>query len=190
MNLKLSWQRRRAGFTLIELMVVITIIGIMTAMMIPEMKGTFQDALLRSTSRELINVFDLAYSRAVSLNQLRRVRLDEKTGRYLVEKQVTENGQEKFVPADDVAGDKGELDSRIAVEFHQPGDLAPAADTAAEAPATENDLNGVVISFYPDGTADAGDITLRDREGFRLLLHINPVTARVHVIEMEREAQP
>ncbi len=59
-----------------------------------------------------------------------------------------------------------------------------------EAPATENDLSGVVISFYPDGTADAGDITLRDREGFRLLLHINPVTARIHVIEMEREAQP
>ena len=40
------------AFTLIELMVVIVIIGIMTAMMIPEMKGTFQDALLRSTSRE------------------------------------------------------------------------------------------------------------------------------------------
>jgi type II secretion system protein H len=190
MHLERSSRRGRAGFTLVELMVVIAIIGIMTAMMIPEMKGTFQDALLRSTSRELINVFDLAYSRAVSLNQLRRVRLDEKTGRYLVEKQVTENGQENFVPADDVPGDKGELDSRIAVEFHQPGDLAPAADSAAETPLADSDLNGVVISFYPDGTADAGDITLRDREGFRLLLHINPVTARIHVVEMGREAQP
>src|ERR1022692_1708853 len=101
MRLELSSRRGRTGFTLMELMVVIVIIGIMTALMIPEMKGTFQDALLRSTSRELINVFDLAYSRAVSLNQLRRVRLDEKTGRYLVEKQVTDNGQEEFVPAND-----------------------------------------------------------------------------------------
>ncbi len=193
MRLELSSRRGRAGFTLVELMVVIAIIGIMTAMMIPEMKGTFQDALLRSTSRELINVFDLAYSRAVSLDQLRRVRLDEKTGRYLVEKQVTENGQDTFVPADDVPGEKGELDSRIAVEFHQPGDLSPDenSETAnAESTVSENDLNGVVISFYPDGTADAGDITLRDREGFRLVLRINPVTARVHVFEMEREAQP
>ena len=48
----------------------------------------------------------------------------------------------------------------------------------------------MTISFYPDGTADAGDILLRDREGFRLLLQINPVTARVHVVEMEREGLP
>jgi type II secretion system protein H len=188
MRLELSSRRGRAGFTLVELMVVIAIIGIMTAMMIPEMTGTLQDALLRSTSRELINVFDLAYSRAVSLNQLRRVRLDEKTGRYLVEKQVTENGQDNFVPADDVPGCKGELDSRIAVEFHQPGEIS--ADENAAAPVSGSDVGGVAISFYPDGTADGGDITLRDREGFRLLLHINPVTARIHIVEMEREARP
>jgi type II secretion system protein H len=188
MLLELSSRRGRAGFTLVELMVVIAIIGIMTAMMIPEMKGTFQDAILRSTSRELINVFDLAYVRAVSLNQLRRVRLDEKTGRYLVEKRVTENGLESFIPADDVPGSKGELDSRIAVEFHPPGEISPVANS--ETPASENNAGGVVIAFYPDGTADGGDFTLRDREGFRLMLHINPVTARVHVVEMEREAQP
>lgn len=187
MRLNLSSQRGCAGFTLVELMVVIAIIGIMTAMMIPEMKGTFQDALLRSTSRELINVFDLAYSRAVSLNQLRRVRLDEKSGLYLVEKQVTEHGEENFVPADDVPGNKGELDSRIAIEFHQPGEFSSPTDNPTEAPVSTDDSSGVIIAFYPDGTADAGDITLRDREGFRLRLHINPVTARVHVVEMERE---
>src|ERR1022692_2607980 len=34
-----------SGFTLIELMVVIVLIAVMTAMIIPEMKGTFEDAL-------------------------------------------------------------------------------------------------------------------------------------------------
>ena len=188
MQFKPSSRLGQAGFTLVELMVVIVIIGIMTAMMIPEMKGTFQDALLRSTSRELINVFDLAYSRAVSLNQLRRVRFDGTSGRYLVEKQVMENGQEDFVPADDVPGAKGELDKRIVVKFHQPGEMT--ADENSTAPIAETDSSEVAIGFYPDGTADAGDITLRDREGFRLMLHINPVTARVHVVEMEREVIP
>lgn len=169
-------------------MVVIVIIGIMTALMIPEMKGTFQDALLRSTSRELVNVFSLAYSRAVSLNQLRRVRLEEKTGRYLVEKQVTENGRENFVPADDVPGNKGELDSRIVVEFHPLAEFSAGEGAAANSSA--GDASAVTIAFYPDGTADGGNFTLRDREGFRLMLQINPITSRVHVVEMKREGQP
>ncbi|HEX9047964.1 MAG TPA: GspH/FimT family pseudopilin [Verrucomicrobiae bacterium] len=172
-----------AGFTLVELMVVIAIIGILTAMMIPEMKGSFEDALLRSTGRELINVFDLANSRAVSLNQTRRVRLDEKSGRYLVEKLVVDNGTEDFVPTDDGAGGKGELDARIAIEIRQPG--GPDTESQATAPRTES-----AITFYPDGTADAGDILLRDRDGFRLLLQINPVTAHVQVVELEREPMP
>jgi type II secretory pathway pseudopilin PulG len=172
-------------------MVVITIIGIMTALMIPEMKGTFQDALLRSSSRELINVFDLAYSRAVSLNQIRRVRLDEKTGRYVVEKQVLTNGQEDFVPVDDVPGNQGQLDPRIAVEFHpggEPGGEPEAGENPpAAAPLAGRSPDETMVAFYPDGTADAAEFLLRDRDGFRLLLQINPITARVHVVEMERE---
>jgi type II secretion system protein H len=185
-------RRSNPGFTLIELMVVITIIGIMTALMIPEMKGTFQDALLRSSSRELINVFDLAYSRAVSLNQVRRVRVDEKTGRYLVEKQVVTNGQEQFVPVDDVPGGQGQLDARIAVEYHPGGEPATGENPpAAEPPASGNPESTTpsepIVVFYPDGTADAASFLLRDPAGFRLLLQISPITARVHVVEMERE---
>ena len=194
MRLKPSSRRRLGGFTLIELMVVITIIGIMTALMIPEMKGSFQDALLRSNSRELINVFNLAYSRAVSLNQTRLVLLDEATGRYQVEKQIMENGQENVVPADDMPGDKGQLDPRITVKFHQPEESPSDDNTPAKTPAPASESgkasDDVTIAFYPDGTADAGEIMLRDREGFRLLLQINPVTSRVHIVEMEREGTP
>src|ERR1017187_7933047 len=108
------------AFTLIELMTVIVIIGIMTAMIIPEMKGTFEDALLRSTSRDLVNVFELSSSRAISLNQLHRVRLDTTTGHYLVERQAPDGAPEKFIPLKDVSGCTGELDKRIAVEIRRP----------------------------------------------------------------------
>lgn len=177
---------------MIELMVVIAIIAIMTAMIIPEMKGSFQDALLRSTSRELINVFDLAYSRAVSLNELRRVRLVSKTGRYFVEKRVHENGSENFVPADDVPGGKGELDSRISIEFQKSGISESTAETEVVLlddglPANDSAADELTVNFYPDGTADARDIWLRDKQGFRLGLRINPITARVHVVEMDHE---
>ena len=177
-----SFSNQRA-FTLIELMTVIVIIGIMTAMIIPEMRGTFEDALLRSTSRDLVSVFELASSRAISLNQLHRVRLDTTTGRYLIERQAPAGAPEEFVPLKDVAGCTGELDQRISIEIRRPGedvatDLAPL-EKAQNPPDT--------ISFYPDGTADAVIILLKDRAGFRQGLKLNPTTARVHVFEMERE---
>ncbi len=74
-----------SGFTLLELMIVVMIIGIMTAVIIPEMKGSFEDALLRSTSRKLVDLFSLANSRAVGMNRAQQVRLDSKNGRYFVE---------------------------------------------------------------------------------------------------------
>ena len=56
----------RRAFTLIEMMVVVLLISVLTALIIPEMKGTFEDALLRTTSRQLLDAFALASSRAVT----------------------------------------------------------------------------------------------------------------------------
>jgi type II secretion system protein H len=180
------------GFTLIELMVVLVLIAIMTAVIIPEMRGTYEDALLRSNTRKLINVFNLAYSQAVSGSQLHRVRLDRKTGRYVIERIAREGETGRgFVRVRDVPGTEGELDTRITIDIQ-----TPAAETsaAAEQEPTPNpgDAKPVessrdVISFYPDGTADAKEILLKDRDGFRLALRINPTTARVRIVELERE---
>jgi hypothetical protein len=173
-------------------MVVMVLIGVMTAMIIPEMKGSFQDALLRSTSRELVNVFGLAGSRAVSVNQVLQVRLDRKTGQYAIEKRVREGGRENhFVPALDIPGGKGKLDTRISIQINLPGEgpanaaeeSMPAVSEGAQLPAEAQDA----IGFYPDGTADAREVVLRDSDGFRLGLRINPVTARVHIVELARE---
>jgi prepilin-type N-terminal cleavage/methylation domain-containing protein len=206
--------RRESAFTLIEMMVVIVVIGIMTAALLPEMRGSYEDALLRATSRDVINVCHLAYSRAVSLNQVHRVQLDERTGHYFIEKRIRETDMGgDFVAVKDISGCEGKLDSRIriqireAVEEHSPGAPPrgteglgaastgeaggrPAMEEAALQQAPESgtllDLNQGIV-FNPDGTADAREIRLRDREGFRLGLRINPVTARIRVVELPRE---
>jgi type II secretion system protein H len=178
------------GFTLIELMVVVVLIAIMTAVIIPEMKGTYEDALLRSTGRELVGVLNLAYSQTITLSQRHRVRLDKAAGRYFVERAVRESEPGSgFVPVRDVPGGEGKLDTRISIQIRKQSE-----DARTSAPASSGSTNEwragtgtESISFYPDGTAEAGEILLRDRDGFGLALRINPTTARVRIVQLDRE---
>src|ERR1700742_1268548 len=121
MKRMLSSADGRTAFTLIELMVVIALMAILSAMIIPEMRGTYEDAMLRSTSRDLVNAFDIASSRAISLNQLHRVRLEPSTGRYLIEKRIREGMQgDEFAPVKDVSEAEGKLDTRISIQVQRP----------------------------------------------------------------------
>jgi len=179
---------------MIELMVVIVLIGIMTAMILPEMKGTFEDALLRSETRKLADVFSLANSRAITLNQLQRVRIDAKSGHFSIESAAREPVKDRKGAAAEIPGGEGTIDSRIAIEIHKVTDDAPAASGdgrtrsggGSSEPEPRDAGNRATISFYPDGTAEEHEVELRDRQGFRLALHIAPVTARVRIVERGR----
>jgi type II secretion system protein H len=187
------------GFTLIELMVVFVLIGILTAMILPDMRSTYEDALLRSTGRTLVELCEFAHSRAITLNQLHRIRLDLTKARGFVESAAPDSGA-RFVPVEDMPGGDAALDRRISVAVRK-GIAAPDASASetpdGEAPAGEMALSSAefgpgpeepnTVVFYPDGTADAAELLLRDREGFQLALRINPVTARVQIIELGRE---
>jgi type II secretion system protein H len=176
----ISNRRPATAFTLMELMVVIVLISIMTALIIPEMKGTYEDALLRSTGRELAGVLSLASSRAVSQNQAHYVLWDAKTGRYQVACRRPIGGHEEMVPLRDVAGGEGKLDTRITIHILPTSEMGAPAEAAAPGEAR---LDRDSIGFFPDGTAEAVEIQLRDRAGFQLVMQLNPVTARIRLSE-------
>jgi type II secretion system protein H len=173
---------KAAGFTLIELVVVLAVIAILSSMIIGEMGGGYQDALLRASSRKLIGVFSLASSRAISVNRLYRVRFDRAGGRYFVEQHA--RGDE-FVPARGVPDGEGAIDSRIALRIQEAEETEP--ESPPSIPATPEQPLNEAVNFYPDGTADKRDIELRDRDGFGLALRVNPITARVQIIELKRQ---
>ena len=192
-----SSQRLRRAFTLMEMMVVVLLISVLTALIVPEMKGTFEDALLRSTCRKLLDAFALASSRAVTLNQDCRVKLDLAAGRFVVERRVMTAGREDFVPLKNVAGSEGKLDKRITIHLTPADELAgeedPSATPAAPAEPAADQISADgadAVAFYSDGTADAAEIQLRDRAGVLLKLRLNPVTARAWIIEPKADAAP
>ena len=161
---------KTSAFSLVELMVVVVLLVILTALIVPEMRGTFEDAVLRSTSRKLVSAMNLAHSRAITLQQVHRVMLDAGSSRFVVERAARADEQAGYVTIEDAPGGAGDLDKRITIEIHRDGEETPNR-----------------VSFYPNGTADAAEIILRDREGFRVGLRINSITARVTAHELGRE---
>jgi type II secretory pathway pseudopilin PulG len=167
-----------------ELLVVIVIIGLLTAVLVPEMRGTFEETLLRSSARELVGACGIAYSRAVAEGEVHRLHFEPATGHYEIRRRPRPDG----APPDpagpgsrrssDLRDTEGTIDPRIVVQLAPPD--------SATAPPTAEPGSGPGVDFFPDGTADAAEFILKDRAGFRLALKINPVTARARVRELAR----
>ena len=156
----------------------------MAAMIVPEMKGSMEDALLRSSARQVVDVLNLTYSRAISQNQQHRVLLDPKTGQYRVEQQNEGFGDSRdFLPITDMSELRGQIDSRIVIELRSLRS-EPLEEQMPEDELMQPSLRDG-IHFYPDGTADGCEIVLRDRMGVELVLQLNPITASVQIVEQE-----
>lgn len=162
----------RGAFTLVELMVVITIIAIVSAVMTSEMSGMHEDALLRTNARKLIDVCDAASNRAIAIRQAQVLRINAASGKFIVEP------KSKAPEAADAEEMRGELDTRIALTIREPARGEDEAEPIEPAASADS------VTFYPDGSADAREFLFRDRAGVELVLRINPTTSRVRIIEM------
>src|SRR6476620_25132 len=98
--------RGRAAFTLIELMVVITIIAVVSGVMVAEMSGTFEGELLRTDARKLIDACDAASSRAIAVNQPQILRINPRAGKFIVRPKAQSLDEPGEVTTE------GELDTR------------------------------------------------------------------------------
>ena len=153
-----------------ELMVVILLISILSAVLVPEMRGTFEEALLRSSARQIVGACGVAYGRAVAEGRPHRLRFDPATGKFKVGRSPTGGAG---APSNvDLSGGTGSIDPRVSVQIRPGMNVPPAAPE-----------EGPGVTFFPDGTAEAAEFLLRDRAGFRLSVHINPVTARPRIKE-------
>lgn len=162
----------RGAFTLVELMVVITIIAIIGAVMALEMSGTYEDELLRTNARKLIDVCDSASNRAIAIRQAQVLRINVTSGKFILEP------KSKDAEGADAEVMQGEFDTRISLAIREPARGEEEAEPIEPTAATDS------VTFYPDGSADPREFLFRDRAGVELVLRINPTTSRVRVIEM------
>jgi prepilin-type N-terminal cleavage/methylation domain-containing protein len=195
--------RTAAGFTILELVIALTVLAILAAMVLPAFGRTYRDAVLRADARKVAAAMGLAYSQSVTSGRVHRLRLDGAERRFWIEHQ-DEGGERGFVPALGIPGVCGELDGAAVATLREPArdredERAGPREDALEPPREEQpedagEADGEkevpAIAFRPDGTADAREVLLEDADGFALAVRVHPATSRIRVIEVDRKALP
>ena len=143
--------RRSSAFTLIELILVMALLVVITAMVVPRMAGFVRGRALDSEARRMAALMHAAQGRAVSEGMPMMFWVDEKAGTYGVESETS--GQQGDPKAEDLT-----LDSTLGL-----------AVQAAASGTQVTFKNLPAIRFLADGTVDEGSpqfLKLTDSAGY------------------------
>lgn len=147
--------RRSAGFTLIEMLVVVAVIGIITALASPRVHRALPGLELRSAAHELAAAARSARARAIADGAPAALSLDLTTGGFTISPR----------------GGGGALPEGLAIE----------ATAATEALDTGRSM--AEFRFYPDGSAMGGRITV-SRDDSAYAVDIDWLTGRVKILRL------
>ena len=163
---------KRSGFTLVELVVVLFLIGLFSALTLPMLTGFGADNLNLSARRIALTVKYLFNEAALS-GRVYRLSYDLDRETYLAKEQKADGD---LVP---VAG--------VGAERHLEGKVRFEDITVAGSGTTN--AGTVTVDIHPEGWLPETTIHLKDDKGRQLTLHILPYTGTTEVYEGYRDFQ-
>ena len=143
-------RRYREGFTLVELMIVLTLLAIMALGVAPVFRGSFARVRADHAARDLFAEIKAAQERAVSEGVEYRVYFNLKENTYWPARPgLSKDGEPGFVPVETPGEDPIRAPDRLVI---------------ADVKGRKGGPGGAVyLAFYPSGVGDAGEITLHDK---------------------------
>jgi type II secretion system protein H len=184
----------RAGFTLIELMVVVALVALIAAFAVPSVSSYFKVSL-NSSARELASIIKETYNTTAMTGRVHRIVYDFKDNKFWVEtgpstvlldtaasrekeerrKRFTRNNKEQasgFALAKDVTRTKKALPRGVVFE--------DITTEQSPDPITE----GLTFThFFPHGLTEQTIIHLKDTSEHHVTLCISPIIGRTRVID-------
>lgn len=177
--------RRRGGFTLIEITVVVMIVLLLTAVTLPRMRGTMQHMRLKQAGRDVASVMRLARDCAVVKGSPVEVIFamnDKGSDQYQLV--LLEDNMERIKPKARRSWHRGEEKLGIpGLEWLRVRSLPEEvyfAQVSSSAPLTEEKKRPRII-FYPDGTATGGTVSIQDVRNRTVSIEVYKATGLAHV---------
>lgn len=142
---------RNRGFTLLEMMIVLTLTALMLALVPPFISGRTSGAELKATARELAAALRFARGRAITRHQEAVLTLDAERRRYTVSGRPRPRSLPKGIDITLVTARSQQIAEKVAS-----------------------------VRFFPDGSATGGQITLSGGTQ-KYIVDINWLTGRVAI---------
>jgi len=184
----------RRGFTLIELMVVLTILVLLAGLTAPSFVRQYHEAKLKSAARDMVGLMQYARSEAVVEGTTYRLNIDRDGGRvwityYDTQSEETQEEEPRYVEDETVLGASRKMPEGVTIREVQLGDeaLAQLSDDALEEinalRAQLNEEGTPYVAFTPAGTSDGARVLLENEYEDRLAVSLDAITGRTQVLE-------
>ncbi len=156
-----DYRIKNKGFTLIELMLVLLIIGLGTAFIAPTVANSLVNVRLKAATRRLSAVLRYARSMAVSNKNTVQVFIDIDNASYSAQVPSADNSGEGLSGATAFPADIKFKEVKIGEEVS---------------------TSGVVqLLFYPKGNTSGGEIVLENSRGRTYKITIDPIIGKVKI---------